>query len=61
VTHNDNDERTTTTDLQKGLRFVALESRVVRGSQLICRATSANLAKRIAKALNEHVTDRRGQ
>jgi hypothetical protein len=58
---NDNTERTTTTESAKGLRFVALENRVHRGSELICRAKTANMAKRIANALNERQPDRRGQ
>jgi hypothetical protein len=61
MTHNDNDERAPTTKVQNSLRFVALDNRVHYGSELICRAKSANLAKRIANALNLHKTDRRGQ
>jgi hypothetical protein len=60
---NDNDKagHATTSDSRKVLRFVALENRVHYGSELICRCKSANMAKRVAAALNEHQTDRRGQ
>jgi hypothetical protein len=60
---NDNDKANdnTTTESAKGLRFVALGNRVHRGAELICRAKSANMAVRIANALNERPPDRRGQ
>lgn len=42
------------------LQFVATGLRVVQGARAICTAVSNTTAKRIAAALNEHETDRRG-
>jgi hypothetical protein len=42
-------------------KFVALGKRVHYGRDLVCRTETRNMATRIANALNEHVTDRRGQ
>lgn len=41
-------------------QFVAQGLRVAHGARAICTAVSNTTAKRIAAALNEHETDRRG-
>ncbi len=41
--------------------FAARGSAVYQGADVVARTNSANMAKRIARALNEHKPDRRGQ
>lgn len=41
-------------------QYVAKALRVMLGDRAICTATSNTMAKRIAAALNDHITDRRG-
>jgi hypothetical protein len=40
--------------------FVAYKSMVLRGGEMIARACSKTMAKRIANALNEHKTNSEG-
>ena len=40
--------------------FVAVKTMVYRGSQLICRAASHTLARRIANALNQYKPGQKG-
>lgn len=48
---------------QRKPRFVAVRRSklVMRGEELICRAASHTMAKRIANALNRHTPNRRGE
>ncbi len=41
-------------------QFVAKTTSVLFREKAVCTAVSATMAKRIAAALNEHITDRRG-
>lgn len=41
-------------------RYVAVKTTVLKGGQVLARATSKTIAKRIAKALNIEVEGRRG-
>lgn len=43
------------------IRFVAIRHTVMRGKEHICTAVSGNMAQRIARALNMHPANRRGQ
>jgi hypothetical protein len=43
------------------VKFVAVRRAVMRGAEHICTAVSANMAQRIARALNAHTPDRRGR
>lgn len=43
-------------------KFVAVDKDIKQGlTTTVARATSTNMAKRIANALNEYTPDRRGQ
>jgi hypothetical protein len=50
-------------DKKRKPRFVAVRQSklVMRGEELICRASSHTMAKRIANALNKHTPNRRGE
>jgi len=41
-------------------KFVAVHCAVMRGPELIARAVSKTMAKRIANALNKHTPNREG-
>jgi hypothetical protein len=41
-------------------KFVAIRATVMRGAELIARAVSKTMAKRIANALNKHAPNREG-
>ncbi|HEY2351969.1 MAG TPA: hypothetical protein VGH83_05630 [Candidatus Acidoferrum sp.] len=42
-------------------KFVAVRKAVMRGEMHICTAVSGNMAQRIARALNLHKPNERGQ
>lgn len=44
----------------KPLQFVAVGNVIMRGPEWIANVCSASMAKRIARALNLHPTDKRG-
>lgn len=42
-------------------QFIAVHSTIKRGAEIVARAVSSTMARRIANALNCYTPDRRGQ